>query len=50
MNEEIQCKAPKQGKAPKNEWENDESDFLRALCSVYKKLGQFSFHAYLITC
>ena len=30
-------------KSAKNEWEND-SDFLRALHIVYKKLGQFFFH------
>ena len=27
-----------------------DSDFLRALYSVYKKLGQFFFHSYLLTC
>ena len=26
---------------------NDGFDFLRALCSVYKTLGQFFFHTYL---
>ena len=27
----------------KNEWENDDSDFLWALYSLYKKIGQFFF-------
>ena len=39
MNEEIHCIA-KEGKTAKNEWENDDSDFLVALYSVYQKLGQ----------
>ena len=39
MNKEIHCITNK-GKAAKNELENDDSDFFRALCSVYKKLGQ----------
>ena len=29
-----------------NEWENYHSDIFRALCSVYKKLGQFFFRNY----
>ena len=33
-----------------NEWENDYSDFLQSLCSVYKKLRQFFFHTYSLTC
>ena len=36
-------------KTAKNEWENDNSDFFRALCSVYKKLGQFFFHTFSLT-
>ena len=36
MNEEIRC-ITKKGKTAKNEWQNDESDFLWALCSVHKK-------------
>ena len=28
-------------KTPKNEWESDESDFLQALYSVYKKIRNF---------
>ena len=39
-----------EGKTAKNEWENDGSDFLQALHSVCKKLGQFFFHTYLLTC
>ena len=35
MNEEIHC-IINEGKMPKNELENDGSDFLRDLCSVYK--------------
>ena len=35
MNEEIHC-ITNEGKMPKNELENDGSDFLRDLCSVYK--------------
>ena len=46
MNEEINC-ITKKGKTAKNEWENDDSDFLVALCSVYEKLGQFFFPALL---
>ena len=49
MNEEISC-ITNEGKAAKNEWENDDSDFLLALYSVCKKLGQFFFHTYLLTC
>ena len=26
-----------------NEWKNDDSDIFWALCSVYKKWGQFFF-------
>ena len=38
MIEEICCITYK-GKTAKNEWENDDSDFLLDLYSVYKKLG-----------
>ena len=38
-------------KKTKNQWENNESGFLLALYSVYKKLGQFFFSIlYLLTC
>ena len=36
MNVEIRCITNK-GKTAKNEWENDDSDFLRSLYIVYKK-------------
>ena len=38
MNEEISCITNK-GKTAKNEWENDEFDFLPAFYIVCKKLG-----------
>ena len=37
MNEEICC-ITNEGKTAMNEWENDDSDFLQALYSVYKKI------------
>ena len=43
MNEEICC-INNEGKTAKNEWENDDSDFFQALCSIYKKSGQLFFH------
>ena len=46
MNEEIHCITNK-GKTAKNEWENDDPDFLLALYSVNKKLGQFFFRTLL---
>ena len=46
MNEEIRC-ITNEGKTAKNEWENDDSDFLPALYIAYKKLGQFFFHTLL---
>ena len=49
MNEEIHC-ITNEGKTAKNECENDDSDFLRALFCVYKKLGQFFFHTYSLNC
>ena len=45
MNGEICCITNK-GKMAKNEWD-DDSDFLLALYSVNKKLGQFFFHTLL---
>ena len=33
-----------------SEWENDNSDILQALYSVYKKIGQFFFHTYFLNC
>ena len=46
MNEEICCIA-NEGKMARNEWENNDSDFLRALCSVYKKTRTVFFHTLL---
>ena len=46
MNEKIRC-ITNEGKTAKNEWENDDSDFLPAVYIVYKKLGQFFFHTLL---
>ena len=37
MTEEICC-ITNEGKTTKNEWENVDSNFLQALCSVYKKI------------
>ena len=37
MNEEIRC-IINEGKTANNEWENDHSDFLPTLYSVYKKI------------
>ena len=42
MNEEICC-ITNEGKMAKDEWENDYSNFLRALYSVYKKNQDNSF-------
>ena len=46
MNEDIHCITNK-GKTAKNEWENDDSDFLVDLYRVYEKLRQFFFHTLL---
>ena len=46
MNKQIHC-ITNEGKAAKNEWKNDNSDFLVALYSVYKKLEQSFFHTLL---
>ena len=43
MNEEICC-ITNEEKMARNEWENDDSDFLSALYSVYKKIRTFFFH------
>ena len=39
MNEEICC-ITNEGKMTRNEWENDDSNFLRALYSVYKVVNK----------
>ena len=49
MNEEIHCLTNK-GITAKNESENDGSDFLWAIHSVYKKLGQFFFRTDSFNC
>ena len=46
MNEETHCISNKE-KTTKDECENDDLDILLALCSVYKRLGQFFFHTLL---
>ena len=46
MNEEIWYIAY-EGKTTKNGWENDDSDFIQASYSVYKKSWQFFFHTLL---
>ena len=46
MNEEIRC-ITKKGKTARNEWENDDSNLLQALYSVYKKIRTIFFHALL---
>ena len=51
MNEEIRCFTNKgKTKTATTECENDHSDILRALYGIYKKLGQFFFHTYSLTC
>ena len=46
MNEEIRC-IINEGKMTRNEWENDDSNFLRAFCSAYKKITTIFFHTLL---
>ena len=46
MIEQIRC-ITNEGKTAKNEWQNNDSDFLLAFYSVCKKLGQFFFHTLL---
>ena len=46
MNEEISC-ISNEGKMARNEWENDDSDFLQALYSVYEKIRTFVSHTLL---
>ena len=46
MNEEIRC-ITNEGEAAWNEWENDDSDFFRALYSLCKKLRAIFFHTLL---
>ena len=46
MNGEIRC-ITNEGKMPRNEWENDDSEFLRVLYSVFKKIRTMFFHTLL---
>ena len=46
MNKEICC-ITNEEKTARNEWENDDSDFLTALNSVYKKIRTIFFHTLL---
>ena len=46
MNEEIRC-ITNEGETAWNEWENDDSDFFRALFSVYKKIRAIFSHTLL---
>ena len=46
MNEEICC-ITNEGEMVRNEWENDDYHFLRALYSVYKKIRTIFFHTLL---
>ena len=49
MNKET-CWITNRGTTTNNQWNNDDSDTLWTLYSVYKKLGQSSFLPYLLTC
>ena len=46
MNEEIRW-ITNEGETARNEWGNDDSDFLRALYSVYKKIRTIFVHTLL---
>ena len=46
MDEQICC-INNEGKTARNEWENGDSDFLRALHSVYKKIRTIFLHTLL---
>ena len=47
MNEGICCITNEGPRIAKNEWENDDPNFLPALYIVCKTLGQFFFHTSL---
>ena len=47
MNEETRC-ITIEGIKARNEWENDDSDFFRALYSVYEKIRAIFFHTFSI--
>ena len=42
------CCITNKEKAPKNEWENDDCDFLRALYSAYKNIPANFFQYFLM--
>ena len=46
MDEEIRCNT-NVGKTARNEWDNNDSNFLRALHSVYKKIRTIFFYTLL---
>ena len=46
MNEEICC-ITNEEKTARNEWENDDSDFLQALYGIYNKIKTIFFHTLL---
>ena len=48
MNEEIRCITNEQ-ETTRNEWENDDYNFLRALYRVYKKIRTIFFLTLLAT-
>ena len=50
MKKFIALLTKKKGKMAVSEWENDGSNILWALYSVHKKIGQFFFCTYLLTC
>ena len=47
MNEEI-CFINNEGKTARTEWENDDSNFLQALCSVYKQIRTIFHLLYVV--
>ena len=47
MNDEIHC-ITNEAKTVRSEWENDNSNFLQALYSLYKKIRTIFFHTLLV--
>ena len=50
MKKFIALLTKEKGKTAMNDWEHDDSDIFQALYNVYKKLQQFFYHTYLLTC
>ena len=50
MSKFVALLTKEKGKMAMNEWENCNSDTARALYIVHKKLRQFFYHTYLLTC